>query len=726
MTSRNPTTAKRQRSATPSEGGDKEPSLTLDWVSPFSGDVATGVDDFPESIVVEVSHETSPHFDDKQLPERYVEDVRDRCKSVAQRFINDLYSRHQILPFVSFSGANVTIYHRRSISSSKSDQRVHEIDDAVSLTLVQSSLSVLHESRSVGGIQELIHTSIAIVFGKADIQCLVSRRDHHKMGDQYRYLRTQVFGPACELARRTLKILPHHGLIVLSQAKEDSSFNHLKDHEFDGGVRLRRDRGQFTNGAELERSTALYWVPSGSKPKSPHREPLRSEFARLLRSESASIRDPRLIDPNVGRLIQSLPDKLDEWTGHWQKHRLWDINLAPELVGHGKEHSQSVERLLSSLVSASDSKFSRWECGILSVAAWLHDWGHVGGEIARIVRPGPELANVTDKRVFLAEPVYVRALHGPISQNLIESDWAGMHNVQAAISKPAAILAGHHQSWTSFTNHPPRVFETSEVYRTALRERFDEEDDVRAPSLRDDTDAYYVKANESLLKNHGIRNKTHLYRKFQFLLALLRVADGADLGIHRVTDHGEDRVSFLGRCLYREALRLRREVNPKDQDAFDPVLNLAEEISNSQSPITDLQSPEKDPFITQPALKELLAQKRQGVMLLHEYLKFIRLQAGYFDKHASIARVDFEKGPTRKDKKIQIDVYVTPSDDEEDDVTTSYAAKHVIEDITKELNENDVRNGETIGDVLSENGYWIGNLYLTTDPRQGYPLQSQS
>ena len=727
---------KRQSMAISSGHYDNEVLVELELRSPpASKDGTTPVEHFPESIVIQVSHEASSPLDSLDLV-KYLEATRRRCSTVAACYIKALYSGHKIIPVVLFSGKNVVVHFRRPTPSSKGDQQDQTSDIAVIKTLVQESMKVLQS-----GIPESINTSIAIARGKADIQLLIPKSDDHNVDGKHVIIAKQVFGPAYELTCHMLNVLPPHGLAVISKS-EGSDLESLKDCTFleDAHLTLTQDDGRLvrsrrdaefldTTGLGLGAATVLYWTPSRLRAKADDEEPLVSAFARLLNSRFASeFSLPYMRSEKIHNLLETLPGALDKWTSHWQKHRLWDINLAPELVGHGKEHSQSVERLLSSLVHASttgDQEFSRWECGFLAVAAWLHDWGHIGGGLSRIagLDQEDEEPHEIDMRVFVDQPAHVRQLHGLISQHLLKSKWLAMHKVPESISDPASILAGHHQGWTSFTEHRPKAFSDDELFRADLCGLLGLDRDFEAPSLRDDMERFWKTWSASgLIESHGLGTFDKLYRRFQFLLALLRVADGADLGVHRVKDHGEDRIPFLGRCLYREALRLRRRIGDGREEAFDSVLRFAGDVSNSVNPVGTFKDPARDPFIRRKddgnsSIVALIEEKQPEAMLLKAYFDFLKRQLDYFDKHAHVHHVSFRpRIGQNSEGMIEIDVFVAPADiDEVDPDLRNGAVHHVAQDIGKELNNKDSGETSEIREVLKDHKYKVGRFFLTTN-----------
>ena len=347
---------------------------------------------------------------------------------------------------------------------------------------------------------------------------------------------------------------------------------------------------------------------------------------------------------------------LDDCVTRWHAQRLWSINLAPELVAHDERHVASVESLLASLIepfwlrrSAYDCSFTADELVWLSIAAWLHDWGHVGGPI----RP----YKLGSDPIFLSHTMDVRELHGVISQCLLSEQSKGMHGLEQYAAAPAAILCAHHQGKTSFDDAVPKTPEAMQRLRLG---------DLR--SLREDWNALSADVKSSLT-----------FQRLQFLVALLRVADGADLGCHRVADGGIARGSFLGRCLYRETLRTMElaEFSTSIKGNRKVIAQAARELvvvalsAGESGDETDLSQ------FTVETHGEPLLEK------LDQYRNFLIEQFTYYDKHALVRTVHFEFTPTGRFNAI-----VCPTHESHE---TDKALNTVAEHIDKELSGSKVR-----------------------------------
>ena len=414
-----------------------------------------------------------------------------------------------------------------------------------------------------------------------------------------------------------------------------------------------------------------------------------------------------------------LGDQLTKWVRGWHVQRLWSINLAPELVAHDELHAGSVERLLGHLIYAGyrangkdyQHAFSPTELVVLSVAAWLHDWGHIGGPIPK---PRIDETGRFDKAYrekFFNHPVFVRELHGLISQELLSRHWTGMHGINdSKIYWPASILCGHHQSWTSFSNHREVAFKDRDgmieraAYRSELSAQlYEGSREYSAPSLHSDVE-WMKEGLSTELGKIGTQMNRNCFARMQFFLALLRVADAADIGLHRVPDRGDQRWSFLGRCLYREALivheslvrkRFQRESSPHEADEAD----LDYEISRVDRIVAGARS--LGSGTDEQAWLEVVRSfdKTEGlaeVDHLRKYSQFLRDQGVYYNKHSRVEwqGVEFKVRPY--DTGPVLAAFVNPSKSRQDP-DGQKAVTTVYNDMRREL--------LTVQDVLVRNGY---------------------
>lgn len=365
-------------------------------------------------------------------------------------------------------------------------------------------------------------------------------------------------------------------------------------------------------------------------------------------------------------------DNLDRSVEHWLRQRLWSINRAPELVAHDDRHVAAVEQLAAALVEpfwvhrVGPIDFLPIELEWLGVAAWLHDWGHVGGAVVPWVHGGVDGIVATSRDV--------RILHGLISQHLMGPLWRGMHGLDPVIAGPAAVLCGHHQSWTSFgTDQPGR------------RDKGDPRPDPL--ELLADLRVKPVTLERDFEKLTGLPKYVDLDR-FRVLVAILRVADGVDVGRHRVPDIGRGRAGFLARCLHQEAMRtasvlqFMADRQPHAKDGIEIARTVAlEALQGGRGEPLDHVSPIADVDI--PEITEL-----------RKYRDFVLEQGDHFDKHQLVDGVRFEHTGR------QFDVVITPSESTPKAVTKAVNA--VASDLQRELRKSGV------GKVLGWSGISFG------------------
>ena len=426
---------------------------------------------------------------------------------------------------------------------------------------------------------------------------------------------------------------------------------------------------------------------------------------------------------------------LTGWLRQWHDQSLWAINLAPELVAHDETHAESVESLLADLVRISHrdtnniARFTDSELVWLSIAAWLHDWGHIGGTIDETYRRTSKgsiekrFSNDLLPKKFFEHSVYVRALHGLISQNLLSKEWEGLHKIRRQeLYWPAAILCGHHQSWTSFNMNPAIAFrgKGKEVYQQELSKQLCLDNEAfEATSLYDDAGRLWNVHKEFLDKEvhtKGMTNWEKCYERLRFLLSLLRVADGADLGLHRVPDIGESRLAFLARCLHREARRvgyqLREELyriesvelkgEGKRLDHLNEAIMVCEQIADDAMNCGGGNDKMAFSSIEFPGYDKLIEVRK-----LKEYHQFLTDQDKYFDDHAyvdyrgvSFESVEVNQGITT------IGIVVRPSSSSNRNDALTRVTKNVIREL------------KTVGGVLHGAGYRFGHVGCV-NPRSG-------
>jgi len=207
---------------------------------------------------------------------------------------------------------------------------------------------------------------------------------------------------------------------------------------------------------------------------------------------------------------QELGARLRDHVLRWHVTGLFRKNLVPEIVLHDEPHTQAVDRHAAALLAPAlaAGKVDPGDVYLVALACWLHDWGHASG------------GTVGDAPTSGAD---VRDLHGLLSGRRID-DKQHLLGQQLGLNAEekiwTSLLAKHHQSWTSCDGRPP----SAERGERRVAERFR----VPVASFRVDVDL--AKRNLAQL---DARLAPITPERAQALLAVLRVADGADLGVHR-------------------------------------------------------------------------------------------------------------------------------------------------------------------------------------------------
>jgi hypothetical protein len=311
-------------------------------------------------------------------------------------------------------------------------------------------------------------------------------------------------------------------------------------------------------------------------------------------------------------------EELETLVLNWVTQRLWSLNCVPELVAHDDRHVERVDHLVSQLVEPlldvrpgwlANAPLEAEDLVVLSSSAWLHDWGHVGGCL-----PGSD--------VHIEDPLLVRHFHGLLSRYLVENDeLLGMHGLAGERAKRVAILCAHHQGWTSFGTEP---------YRTASS--------VAVTAYRKTTGLQPTSLDADLKYSVGAIPGDSAYRRERLLVALLRVADAADVGFHRVPDT-PSRQAFETLRLARYRAMTLREVRhpsagkPLNEDLCDKLCEDIRGISLKRGP-ADQNVEMRLPAITEASVRRQLEQ-------LMNYLTFIREAREHQMLHGRVRSVSF-------------------------------------------------------------------------------------
>lgn len=229
-------------------------------------------------------------------------------------------------------------------------------------------------------------------------------------------------------------------------------------------------------------------------------------------------------EPELAAQLRALIDR-------WLRHRIWDVNRVHEMVLHDEAHSAGVDRNVASLceplLDADRPPITTWDVFVLALCAWLHDWGH---------------ASATVDGGMPTDPVEVRQYHGLLTaQRLAEQP--EQHGISddlvpaedrtetPKLVSEVALLCSHHQGWTSCSALPPTdTFRPLRDFSVIGGRKF-ADDKAKKADLLGVHRSFDVDFERRLGKSatRG-RDLGHLAK----LLALLRLADAADIGVHRV------------------------------------------------------------------------------------------------------------------------------------------------------------------------------------------------
>jgi hypothetical protein len=374
--------------------------------------------------------------------------------------------------------------------------------------------------------------------------------------------------------------------------------------------------------------------------------PYAAMVAFLRRSRVTGGTSPSAAEEAAGRLSEAIR--------HWVDQRLWSLNRVPELVVHDDRHVERVDHFATTLAAALPrTKLDVEELVALSTAAWLHDWGHVGGVL---------------NQHLIEDPEGVRHTHGFLSREmLLHPFYDQLHGLPRGFATDlAAVLCAHHQGWTSFDSAP-----ASDLGHAAVG--YCRDIGYEPPSL----------AKE--IADLGLGARTQLER-VQLLLAILRVADAADVGRHRVpelarsdlataTSRSNAKTQFLESSLRNLALRL--QLAP----GGGPAKSRGTSVANDPVPI------------------RVAAPEAGTSDELSRYADFITAQEKHYLKHFHVEFVSLECSPS-DGETVDFVARVTPApylDTQE----RQMAVDMVREDIRSEVRK--------VASTLTKNGlYFMG------------------
>ena len=202
----------------------------------------------------------------------------------------------------------------------------------------------------------------------------------------------------------------------------------------------------------------------------------------------------RLLEGARGGAGEAEAGRLGELLALWARADLFGSNQVSELVAHGESHCETVDRnvaaitrpLLGAGILRPKDVFD------LAVAAWLHDWGHSAAAFS----DDAKIASVTGSSD-------IRKVHGVLSRERLRLAASGLRPDERHI--PGLIIA-HHQGWTSINDSVPRG---------------------DAPLIGSD----HVRSLTDDIRDAGL--KPIDAAQVPLLVAIFRVADAADVGLHR-------------------------------------------------------------------------------------------------------------------------------------------------------------------------------------------------
>lgn len=317
-----------------------------------------------------------------------------------------------------------------------------------------------------------------------------------------------------------------------------------------------------------------------------------------------------MLERQCGDEIRELTVVLEQQITSWLGQRLWAENKVRELVVHDERHSQRVDMLIAQLTLPLlvGGQLDPARILTLSRAAWLHDWGHEGGFVS-----GDLVGRTNPISVSSAEGV--RDIHGLVARELLGDAWVGRHQVEPAEARLVGILAAHHQGWTSFG--------AAEHTRAQVRTT-DGPMDITPPSLQSAVEGVRDDGNQDLE-----------LREVQLLVALLRVADSADIGSHRVPEERTSKIALLGRAVLAECRRYRSSAAQLTSEQTTAI-TVAEQLTQAHvqgQQYADLH------FLKGQILAAL---DGSGLESLKAYVEFAQMQTDYYAWHRGVANVAFD------------------------------------------------------------------------------------
>ena len=299
-------------------------------------------------------------------------------------------------------------------------------------------------------------------------------------------------------------------------------------------------------------------------------------------------------------------------TKKWVDGDVWQADLLPHMVHHGKRHGQRVDRLATDLLRISPlmgqmsprERLSAVEA--LSAAAWLHDVGQQGGVLDDI---------------YVREYSHVRQFHGLLTREIIRvgADEFDLHEPNLRFL--VAQLSKCHQ-------RNARLLRAEEPKRPGYCPEKAECPICEQAKIR--LDAYSL-ADELAREDNPLVRDTSAVS----LAAILRVADAADIGVHRVNGRWEAKTTAVEHVwrrefVYEQLLMYQSKLNDK---ALRALYRLLTREPWEQADLDTMKN----------ALDEIGAS--DSAKKVHGFDKYLRDQRGHVDKHRLFAgsRIDATK-----------------------------------------------------------------------------------
>ena len=395
--------------------------------------------------------------------------------------------------------------------------------------------------------------------------------------------------------------------------------------------------------------------------------------------------------------LRARADQLNESVRHWHELRIWSNNLAPELVGHDEMHAKSVERLAVELLRdcwdpTVRKGFAPIHLQWLSVAAWLHDWGHVGG----VISEWDKGKDNKRKQHYFTSPFEVRAVHGLLSQEWLGETWTELHKLDKEIYLPAGLLCAHHQRWTQFAYGRSTDRSESNLYdgSSALSygERILRDKAIEVWPLRDAWDEILRKSSVwQTIADHSEpgnsagkpeeASPTALsaeFEKFYVLLLILRIADAADYGQHRTPMDIDSRRQLWASYIHRQSLT-HSGFPEDDPDSLTRMLNAVR--SSEQTYLKQLKEKLEE------RLSELSGKNKSEAGYwahMKDYVELIANQEQYYNSHNAVAILGVTFETELAHDHWDIIARVQPSDSKPNRTVRQQAANRVGEAIKAE------------------------------------------